>query len=233
MTINYELGITKPFPCNYLPGQEERLLVAVDKNLHNSVHYGWLMQQGFRRSGNDIYRPHCIKCQACQSLRVLVQSFTPSKSQKRLLKRNQQFKVVVSEQIKPSYYPLYEQYINNIHNDGSMFPASEQQFQSFTLNNITAQYYIEIWHDETLISVAVTDKIPHALSAVYTFYHPDYRKYGLGVFSILKQIEIAAQLEHQFLYLGYQITQCNKMNYKNRYNPHQILVENQWQTVNK
>jgi|TARA_B110000211_G_scaffold203495_1_gene236319 arginine-tRNA-protein transferase len=233
MTINYELGITKPFPCNYLPGQEERLLVAVDTNLHNSVHYGWLMQQGFRRSGNDIYRPHCINCQACQSLRVLVQSFTPSKSQKRLLKRNQQFKVVVSEQIKPSYYPLYEQYINNIHNDGSMFPASEQQFQSFTLNNITAQYYIEIWHDETLISVAVTDKIPHALSAVYTFYHPDYRKYGLGVFSILKQIEIAAQLEHQFLYLGYQITQCDKMNYKNRYNPHQILVENQWQTVNK
>ena len=233
MSLKYKLGITEPFPCNYLPGQEERLLVAVDSSLHDSEHYGWLMQQGFRRSGNEIYRPHCIACQACQSLRVLVKNFIPSKSQKRLLKRNQLFTVVISEQIKPSYYPLYEQYINIIHSDGSMFPASEQQFQSFTLNDITEQCYIEIWHNELLISVAVTDKIPDGLSAVYTFYHPDYRKYGLGVFSILKQIEMAADLEYQFLYLGYQIAQCNKMNYKDRYNPHQILVENQWQTVNK
>ena len=79
----------------------------------------------------------------------------------------------------------------------------------------------------------MTDDIPNALSAVYTFYHPDYRKYGLGVFSILKQIEISKQLEREFLYLGYQINDCEKMNYKNRYKPHQILIENQWKTVNK
>lgn len=233
MTDNYKLGITSPFPCNYLPEQQERLLVAVDPRLHNSDSYGWLMQQGFRRSGNEIYRPNCDTCQACQSLRVLVKDFTPSKSQKRLLKRNQAFKVIVSEKIQASYYLLYEQYINNIHKDGSMFPASKAQFQSFTSNNITEQSYIEIWHDETLISVAVTDKIPDALSAVYTFYHPDYRKYGLGVFSILKQIDKTLELGHKYLYLGYQIDQCDKMNYKDRYHPHQILVENQWQTVNK
>lgn len=233
MSLNYKLGITKSFPCNYLSGEQERLLIAVDNSLHNREHYGWLMQQGFRRSGDDIYRPHCIACQACQSLRVLVKDFIPSRSQKRLLKRNQAFCVTVSEEIKASYYPLYEQYINTIHSDGSMFPASEAQFQSFTQSNITAQRFIEIWHGEQLISVAVTDDIPDGLSAVYTFYHPDYRKHGLGVFSILQQIEIAAQLKRQFLYLGYQIEGCSKMNYKNRYSPHQILLENQWQTVNK
>ena len=233
MSLNYKLGITKSFPCNYLPGQEERLLVAVDTSLHDSEHYAWLMQQGFRRSGNDIYRPHCIGCQACQSLRVLVNDFVASKSQKRLLKRNQSFKVVVSDEIKPSYYDLYEQYINTIHHDGSMFPASPSQFESFTANSITAQLYLEIWHKQQLISVAVTDDIPDALSAVYTFYHPEYRKHGLGVYSILQQIKLAAQLKRQFLYLGYQIAGCNKMDYKDRYKPHQILVENQWQTVNK
>jgi len=233
MSLNYKLGITKPFPCSYLPEQEERLLVAVDDSLHDSEHYGWLMQQGFRRSGNDIYRPHCLACQACQSLRVLVQEFKPSKSQTRLLKRNQAFRVVISYEVKASYYPLYEQYINTIHSDGSMFPASTAQFQSFTQNDITEQCYLEIWHDKTLISVAVTDKIPNGLSAVYTFYHPNYRKSGLGVYSILQQINIAVELQRRFLYLGYQIEGCNKMNYKNRYHPHQILVENQWQTVNK
>ena len=233
MSVNYKLGITKPFQCSYLPEQEERLLVAVDNVLHDSEHYGWLMQQGFRRSGNEIYRPHCIACQACKSLRVLVKDFMPSKSQKRLLKRNQSFSVTVSKKIKASYYPLYEQYINTIHRDGSMFPASTEQFKSFTDNDITEQCYVEIWHNEILISVAVTDEIPDGLSAVYTFYHPSYRQQALGVFSILQQIEIAAQLKLEFLYLGYQIDDCNKMNYKNRYHPHQILVENQWQTVNK
>ena len=233
MSSNYKLGITKSFACNYLPEQEERLLIAVDDNLHNRDHYGWLMQQGFRRSGNDIYRPHCIACQACKSLRVLAKEFSPSKSQKRILKRNQHFTIALSQVVKASYYPLYEQYINTVHQDGSMFPATEEQFKSFTQNNVTEQCYIEIWHNDILISVAVTDDIPDALSAVYTFYDPSYKTYGLGVYSILKQIEIAAQQNRQFLYLGYQIEECSKMNYKNRYSPHQILVENQWQTVNK
>lgn len=233
MNSNYKLGITQSFQCNYLADQQERLLIAVDPILHDSEHYGWLMHQGFRRSGNDIYRPHCLSCHACQSIRVLINNFVASKSQKRLLKRGQHFSVKVSYTIKSSYYPLYEKYINEIHSDGSMFPASSGQFQSFTQNDITEQIYIEIWHDDELISVAVTDDIPNALSAVYTFYHPDYRKYGLGVFSILKQIEISKQLEREFLYLGYQINDCEKMNYKNRYKPHQILIENQWKTVNK
>ena len=139
----------------------------------------------------------------------------------------------IRDRVKASYYPLYERYINTVHQDGSMFPASEEQFKSFTQNNITEQCYIEIWHNDVLISVAVTDDIPNALSAVYTFYDPDYKSYGLGVYSILKQIEIAAQQNRQFLYLGYQIETCSKMNYKDRYKAHQILVENQWQTVNK
>ncbi len=233
MNSNYKLGVTQSFQCNYLIDQQERLLIAVDPVLHDSEHYSWLMHQGFRRSGNDIYRPHCLACQACQSLRVLIAHFTPSKSQKRLLKRSQQFLVKLSNEVKSSYYPLYEKYINEIHCDGSMFPASLEQFQSFTQNDITEQIYIEIWHDDVLVSVAVTDDIPNALSAVYTFYHPAYRKYGLGVLSILKQIEIAQQLAREFLYLGYQINDCEKMNYKNRYKPHQILIENQWKTVNK
>ena len=148
MNNNYKLGITKPFSCNYLPEQEERLLIAVDESLHNREHYGWLMQQGFRRSGDDIYRPHCVACQACKSLRVLVQEFIPSKSQKRIFKRNQHFKVLLSRTIKASYYPLYERYINTVHHDGSMFPASEEQFKSFTQNNITCLLYTSDAADE-------------------------------------------------------------------------------------
>ncbi|SEL74300.1 arginine-tRNA-protein transferase [Colwellia chukchiensis] len=233
MSLNFQLGVTKSFPCSYLPEQQERLLVALDSRLSDSEHYAWLMEQGFRRSGNDIYRPHCLNCNACQSLRVLVNDFQPSKSQKRTLKRNQALHVEVSETVKANYYPLFEQYIDCFHRDGAMYPASAAQFQRMLANNITKQCYLEVWHQTTLVSVAITDKMPNALSAVYTFYHPAYRSQGLGVFSILQQIKLASELKRRFLYLGYQIDQCAKMNYKNRFHPHQRLIENQWQTVNK
>jgi arginyl-tRNA--protein-N-Asp/Glu arginylyltransferase len=233
MSTNFQLAITGSFPCNYLPDQEERLLIATDERLHNSEHYGWLMSQGFRRSGDQIYRPHCELCSACKSLRVLVKEFLLSKSQKRNIKKNNLFTINISTEKKAIYYPLYENYINTLHSDGSMFPATNDQYNSFISCNVTEQLYLEIWHDNQLISVAVTDVLKDALSAVYTFYHPDYNKYGLGVFSILQQVYLAKDRQKNFLYLGYQIDDCKKMNYKDRYYPHQVLIENRWQTVNK
>lgn len=85
--LNFKLGLTQTFSCNYLPEQKERLLIAMDERLHTNESYTWLMEQGFRRSGKQIYRPHCLHCTACQSIRVMVNDFVPSKSQRRLLKK--------------------------------------------------------------------------------------------------------------------------------------------------
>jgi len=233
MSEDFKLGITQSFPCNYLPEQLERLLVATDPRLQDVKHYSWLMAQGFRRSGKQIYRPHCVNCKACQSIRVLVNECSYSKSQKRNIKRNSQFRLESSYQLKSSYYPLYELYINNIHADGSMYPANYEQFESFVQSEISQPMYLEVWDDKTLISVAVIDVLLDALSAVYTFYHPDYRQKAIGIYSILMQIELTKKQKKNFLYLGYQIDDCQKMNYKNKYFPHQRLVSNKWHTVNK
>jgi len=234
---DFTLGITKTFPCNYLPDQEERLLVAVDERLQNNNSYSWLMTQGFRRSGEQSYRPHCPDCNACQSIRVLVPLFSPSKSQKRSLKRNQHFTITQSTELKDSYYPLYENYINTCHKDGSMFPATFDQFKSFLSTKLTQQMFIETWHEvageKQLICVAVTDVLNNALSAVYTFYHPDYKKHGLGIFSILTQIQSCQQLALPYLYLGYQIDDCQKMNYKNKYFPFERFIKGHWLLVDK
>ena len=230
---NFKLGLTKAFDCNYLDNHQEQLLIALDERLHNNKGYTWLMEQGFRRSGGQIYRPHCADCSQCQSIRVLVEQFTLSKSQKRLIKRNSHFKIKQSTEIRDIYYPLYEKYINTIHQDGSMFPATYEQYNSFLTNDITKQLFVETWHKEKLISVAVTDCLENGLSAVYTFYHPDYRQSGLGIFSILNQIKLTRELNKPFLYLGYQIDDCQKMNYKDRYFPHQRLIDNSWIIVNK
>ena len=234
---SYQVGITKTFPCSYLPNKEERLLIAVDKRLQNNHSYSMLMTEGFRRSGDQSYRPHCPTCNACHSIRVLINEFTPSKSQKRSLKRNAYFKILSSERLKDDYYPLYENYINTCHQDGSMFPANYEQFRTFLSSKLTKQFFIETWLEENdekrLVCLAVTDVLTNGLSAVYTFYHPDYKKNGLGVFSILTQINFCKKLKLPYLYLGYQIDDCQKMNYKNRYFPYEKFIDQQWLLVQK
>ncbi|MEI6894187.1 MAG: arginyltransferase [Colwellia sp.] len=239
---SYTLGISKSFPCNYLPNQQERLLIAVDERLHNAQSYAWLMTQGFRRSGEESYRPDCLKCNACQSIRVLTEQFIASKSQKRSHKRNKHLIIKQSSQLKESYYPLFEIYINTLHRDGSMYPASFKQFESFLSTKLTKQLFIETWapaneemglSEETLICVAVTDVLNNALSAVYTFYHPDFKAKGLGVFSILTQVSLCQQMSLPYLYLGYQIDDCQKMNYKDRYSPFERFIAGEWQLNNK
>jgi len=233
MNKSYQLAISQTFPCNYLPEQEERLLIAIDERLQDAEHYSWLMTQGFRRSGNQLYRPHCINCSECKSLRVPIDEFKLSKSQKRLLKKNHHFSIKTSKENQQNYYPLYERYINTNHDDGTMFPANYEQYESFINCQLTDQLFLEVWDNDKLISVAVTDVLENALSAVYTFYEPSYKKSALGVYSIINQINLSHTLNKKFLYLGYQIDQCQKMNYKNRYYPHQILIKNQWKTINK
>lgn len=233
MNDDFQFGLTQSFACSYLPDQQERLIVATDPRLHSAESYQFLMEQGFRRSGTQIYRPHCEHCNACQSIRVLAKDYIPSKSQKRLIKKNNQLSIVLSETNKPQYYALYESYINTIHHDGAMFPASKEQYEGFIDNNITELLFIELWDGDTLVNVAVTDITHNSLSAVYTFYHPDYRAAGLGVYSIIKQIELCNKLKKQYLYLGYQVDDCQKMNYKNRFFPHQRLIANSWKTINK
>ncbi len=234
---SYKVGITKVFPCSYLADQEERLLIAVDERLQNNHSYSLLMMEGFRRSGDQSYRPHCPSCNACQSIRVIVDEFQPSKSQKRSLKRNASLDFVTSSELKDSYYPLYEHYINTCHQDGSMYPANYQQFRTFLSSKLTQQLFIETWLEinghKLLVCVAVTDQLINGLSAVYTFYHPDFKSRGLGVFSILSQINICKQRELPYLYLGYQVDGCKKMNYKNRYFPYEKFFNQQWLRVQK
>jgi len=235
---DFKLGITKTFPCNYLEDKEERLLIAVDERLHNSASYSWLMTQGFRRSGDQAYRPHCPNCNACQSLRVIANQFSPSKSQRRNLKRNEQLIITLSYQLKESYYPLFEEYINTCHQDGSMYPASFPQFESFLASSLTKQLFIETWRQDehgsrTLVCVAVTDVLTDALSAVYTFYDPKYKNSGIGVFSILMQIKQCLTMQKEYLYLGYQIDDCKKMNYKNRYFPYEKFIDGLWHRTDK
>jgi len=220
--------LTPPMPCSYLDNQQEQILVVQDDELHNQAGYEMLLLNGFRRSGNDVYRPHCQMCQACQSIRIDSALFKPSKSQKRLLNKNKHIEMRVSHQPQADYYPLYQSYINTQHSDGAMFPASQAQYDGFITSAWLTPTFIEFYLDDRLIAVAVTDVMADSLSAMYCFYDPAYLANSLGTYAVLQQLAIAKQTGKKWLYLGYQIDQCSKMNYKVKFNPHQRLIAGKW-----
>jgi len=74
----------------------------------------------------------------------------------------------------------------------------------------------------------VTDRVPGALSAVYTFFDPDQPRLGLGTLAILRQIEWARREGLDYLYLGYWIEGHAKMDYKRRYRALEAFDGRQW-----
>jgi len=191
-------------------------------------HYSNLIQAGFRRSGDQIYRPHCQSCNECESLRILTTNFVPSKSQKRVLAKNKDICINVIEGERDDYYALYEKYISGAHQDGAMYPPSYEQYRNFIHCHWQSPLFVEGRIDGKLIGVAVTDKVKLGLSALYTFFDPEMSKCSLGTFFILQQILICQQKEIPYLYLGYQIDQCHKMSYKKNFYPHQRYKDNKW-----
>ncbi|WNC70578.1 arginyltransferase [Thalassotalea psychrophila] len=230
----FQFGLTKTFPCNYLMTEKERLIVVTNVEELTSENYERLLMSGFRRSGEQVYRPHCENCNSCESIRLPVNEFSPSKSQKRISAINKDLTARVVKTPRPEYFSLYQRYIDNVHKDGAMYPANFEQYENFIFSSRVDQLFLELYLEEELISVAVCDNLPSALSALYTFFDPNLSKRSLGKFSILKQIELSKKMHKKFLYLGYQIDECAKMNYKNQYFPHERLKDDNWQrTTNK
>jgi len=80
--------VTNPGPCPYLPGKTERKVFTELNGPHADELNDALGRIGFRRSQNVAYRPSCIDCKACVSVRVLTNDFQPNTTQRRIIRRN-------------------------------------------------------------------------------------------------------------------------------------------------
>ncbi|MEQ8860151.1 MAG: arginyltransferase [Pseudomonadales bacterium] len=230
---NSQFFITPGHPCSYLPRRQARTLFLDPRETITPQSYQALTEQGFRRSGGHLYRPHCRTCQACVPTRIPVADFQPRRNQRRALRRNADLTVQVHRATySRRFYDLYARYIIGRHADGDMYPPSRDQFRSFLLSQWSETLFVCGYERDTLISVAVTDRQPTGLSAIYTFFDPSAPERSLGVWSVLQQIELAQRLDVAHLYLGYWIRDAEKMRYKTDYRPVELFLSGRWVRVN-
>jgi len=223
---------TPPHSCAYFTDHQATTLFVDPFFQDNSMFYNYLSKQGFRRSGQFLYRPHCQQCQQCISVRIPVHSFKPRRNQRRIWQKNQDLTVsAVGSYFKQEHFELYQRYLTHRHKNGGMDNPTPESYIHFLASDWAYTTFYEFRLQEKLLAVAVVDLLDDSLSAIYTFFDPDYAKRSLGVYAILWEIAESQRLNLKWLYLGYWIKDCRKMSYKTDYYPLEYYYQKKWQEL--
>ncbi len=235
-----QLHTTTTYPCSYLAGHDARAQVVKPDELISPNVYAELIKLGFRRSSRLIYRPACEGCKACVSVRILVDQFQPSRTQRRTLRTHSHLRTTITPlRYDEMHYLLYQRYQLARHEKDEPNHDSRTQYQAFLLqsqvNSKLVEFHAPPAQDElpsTLQMVSMIDFLPDGLSAVYTFYEPEVPRASFGTYNILWQIEQAKQLGLPYVYLGYWVQESQKMAYKANFSPLEGFIDGKWQAFN-
>src|SRR6056297_1961473 len=232
--------VTAPQPCPYLKGRMERkLFTALQGDAAEQLNDS-LSKQGFRRSQNVLYRPSCADCAACLSARIAVDRFEPSKSQRRVLKRNGHLERRASAPwATEEQYALFRDYLDSRHATGGMADMDLFEFAAMVEETPVRSRLIEYQdpdappHDPHggLDAVCLTDVLDDGLSMVYSFFDPDLAANSLGTYVILDHIALARAMKLPYVYLGYWVPGSSKMGYKARFSGLEIYHKGRWQAL--
>jgi len=231
LQIAPQFYVTAPQDCPYLDGRKERKLFTalqgeVAEKLNNT-----LSKQGFRRSQNVLYRPSCAECIACMSARIEVSKFTPSKSQKRIDKRNRFLsRRTSSPWATEDQYELFRKYLESRHATGGMADMDVFEFANMIeetpIRTRVVEYFDPTSRD--LIAVCLTDVLDDGVSMVYSFFDPDLSANSLGTYIILDHVRIARENGLPYVYLGYWVPGSQKMGYKSRFTGLEVYRNDAW-----
>ncbi len=232
--IALRLYRTAEHPCGYWPERSARNVLLAPGDAALPAAFPQALALGFRRSGATVYRPWCAACRACIAVRVPVARFRPDRSQRRCWRRNADLRLAMAA---PGHseerFALYRRYLEARHREGGMDDPAPEDFRAFLASDWSPTRFLEFRLEGRLVAVAVTDVVPDALSAVYTFFDPALSERSPGTFAILSQIDLARRNGLSHVYLGYWIEGHPKMDYKRRFRPIEALREGRWETLDQ
>lgn len=203
------------------------------------VSCGW-----FRRGGVQLFQFRQMHAWPCNTseIRLDLDRFDESKSVsfRRVRKRCERAGVRIRK-VRPRYsedaFQLYYRYQIERHESGF---CSKESFSSHLLETPLVEveengieygtFHQEYFVGDHLAGVGVIDIMPHSLVSIYFFFDidPKYARLSLGVYSCLKEIELARALNRcgadiQYYYLGNFCPSNKKLAYKADYQPAEVF----------
>jgi len=219
--------IAQPSQCHYLLDQEWQLEYRIIPTLDSQM-YLELLNQGWRRFGWMLFRPRCASCQACQPIRVLVDTFHPDRSQRRVQKSNSNTHLVIGPpEIDAARLDVYYRHHQH-HAETKGWPAPNlDDAVSHIASIVDGPFPVQEWAyyiDGQLVAISYVDALADGYSGIYFYHDPDFRKLSLGNWICLSMIEQAKLDGLPYIYLGYYIKDCRSMEYKGKFAPNQVLT---------
>lgn len=229
--------VTNPSPCPYLPGRTERKVFTELNGAHAEELNDALSRIGFRRSQNVAYRPSCIDCKACISVRVRTTEFEPNATQRKILRRNADLSVSACRPWSTSeQYDLLRLYLTQRHPEGGMVNMDDMDYADMVEQSPVKSHVVEYrtpshyGRPGELIGACLTDQQGDGLSMIYSFYDAEAEgRPGLGNFIIMDHIMRARKAGLPYVYLGYWVQGSARMQYKARYQPLECLGPDGWE----
>jgi leucyl-tRNA---protein transferase len=230
--------LTPGGPCPYLPDRIERKVFARLTGPLAQPLSEALTHSGFRRSQSIAYRPACEGCNACVSVRIVVDEFAASRSQKRIARRNADLvRADVAAEATREQFALLRTYLDSRHSGGGMSDMGLFDYVAMveeTPVNTHIVEYRRVGEDAklgALVACALSDVLRDGLSMVYSFFHPGEDARSLGTAMILDHVAAARARGLPYVYLGYWVSGSDKMAYKARFGPLEALGANGWERL--
>lgn len=212
-----------PHECPYLSDRQARNEGFLVADLSPEIYHDF-MDNGFRRAGHYLYRPACVGCRECRPIRVPVDRFKHSKSQRRILNRNAGLTVCIQAPEFTRYkYHMYLDYLAYQHRRDAA--DSELSVMDFLYSSCVLTVEFEFRLHNRVIAVSIADICSRSLSSVYAFFDPDFSHLSLGTFSALQEILYCKRNGIPHYYLGFFVENCRAMNYKAKFRPNELLLD--------
>ena len=214
------------YECAYLPDKMVRMNYKYVNNASKTFATA-VIARGWRRFGKYFFHPICQGCNACKSIRINVNDYHYTKSQKKSIKRNKNTEIIVqTPTLTTAHLDLYNKYHNFKHQkDGWTHRNISQREYHENFVDGASDFGKEVLYiiDGKLVGVDLIDILDDGISSIYFFYDPDYASLSLGTYSLLYQIQLATILELPWIYLGYWVDGCKAFAYKPNFQPQEML----------
>ncbi|WP_345980380.1 arginyltransferase [Sulfurimonas sp. HSL3-2] len=212
--------------CSYLKDKEQTAHYKILSECNQS-YCTTLTQRGWRRFGKMFFRPICEGCNECQSIKIDVQNYNFSKSERRIIKKNSHLKTVFQQPtVTQKHIELFNKYHKYMHEkkgwDNNQTDA-KNYYTSFVSGHDDFGYEVLYFDDDKLIGVDLIDVLDNGVSSIYFYYDPDYRHLSIGKYSLYRQIAFAKMNGKKWIYLGYYVEECESLSYKSQFKPYLTL----------
>lgn len=209
-------------PCSYIEGNTQTIHYKIIQNSTKEQCEAYILR-GWRRFGAMYFRPECADCHACESLKIDVENYEFSKSERRILRKNAHLTTIIRHPtLTQEHLTLFHRYHTYKHKTRNWEPPKvdpRNYHASFVYGHADFGYEILYFEGERLIAVDLIDVLDEGISSLYCYYDPEYRSHTLGKYTLLEQISLAKRLGLKWIYLGYYVESCPSLAYKADYTP--------------